>query len=1167
MFDGIYEDGDAIQVPSYVTQKEDLYVMSQELQDLLNKQIHTINDPSDPRYGEYDVRWDSRDRTYGTQQVPEVTVSAPLTWKAHNVLGGQRGQGYVNRAQNRFAQRTMPIMMTLLGGAPFGIEGLLGGIAGHVGSEVGANAGDMMDKARADGDHYMSTIGGLLGGFAGGAFGVSAGRTPGVNIGGFNSNDLNWRDFTSGRYSGAREKALAKELDKAIASTTISTSPTRLNVGWGPRTRFMGSWAHTQPNERLSTNLPDGKIRWDADGRGMPITGGWVTEGRPGGMMAERPYIDWYEVTLNKPMTQVGEIAANGKNTTRSQLVRDAETLGADGFQFKGIADNRAKNQNVTYLYDPDSSTKPFGYMPPRIQESIQSGGNFQIKSLMSGNALERQLSKEGTISVNSVRAHANKASKIEQEAINWVLDNKFNGQKRINYAQLKQEVSNVLPKFEKRRVTEWETYGLDRIGYDVQEIPDGAGGIVYVASDKPTMNVRLQLLKDDELPLGLADNKAFNERFERVPWQQREDFYARMFGLDRGNNDSNFKYAYWDKLNNTYADTKDVLSWINDQGLNPSNRRVANNSYSYSNPIVGTNDKHYNNTTAHTRTFHLPDQDPNTLYVLEAQSDWAQNFTDELKQWQRTFDSRQAQANNVHHGEGYLPALPDQVEIELPFDAYDNVGLTEDFNKPGLWENKSWVNGDYPLDYRPEATNMQNYLKDNMQRLLLQQNLKHAKENNFTRMRYPTPDTAAKIEGYPKDTYTADQLADYVVGMEPENYIEPEMRNSPDEFYLAGDLDTFNKMVADSEAWDKTPTGQRFNKLWQKLKTMSDDDIHTQYRPEHETILNKYAEFPKMYEKLYGKGAVREVTDHKGNTWYEVDVPEQLGELQFEIGTQGTTQPQNFAAKVRRADPYFNAQQPADRDHFIYGDMTEHGTRNATPYQIAWGDELIRRAENEGFLMKGSPKAQQVQSVARKPINIIEGKDDGFPMGWHETMTGEDYANVAKIDNPHSLNNTQLHETLMHGTESIMEGSELGHKAYQTVVDKLKQSGLAEHAGSLQYSELRTTLAEVNQNIYKAIAKNQRVKIQSRADLDKLRPLYEKVIDKLDQKELADMLKVNGYGDDYAKLVEQDSQVADMIKTLLKRGFMLTGAAYLGSVGLDSKKKGGVLKRCKKRI
>ena len=47
-------------------------------------------------------------------------------------------------------------------------------------------------------------------------------------------------------------------------------------------------------------------------------------------------------------------------------------------------------------------------------------------------------------------------------------------------------------------------------------------------------------------------------------------------------------------------------------------------------------------------------------------------------------------------------------------------------------------------------------------------------------------------------------------------------------------------------------------------------------YPSQHLTILKKYADFPKQFQKLFGKQTpVRIVTDAKGNTWYEVDVPQ----------------------------------------------------------------------------------------------------------------------------------------------------------------------------------------------------------------------------------------------------------------------------------------------------
>lgn len=155
-----------------------------------------------------------------------------------------------------------------------------------------------------------------------------------------------------------RAYTVSNEINSAVNTLPIKTPP--LNFGWGPRATVFGTWAHTSPNSILQTSLPEGIVRWDAE-RGMPLTGGWITEGYPGGMMAERPYIDEYKVSLNKPMVQIGEIPTSTKNATRSQLVRQAESAGADGVRFKDISDNRDIHQNVTYLFDPNTSATFIG--------------------------------------------------------------------------------------------------------------------------------------------------------------------------------------------------------------------------------------------------------------------------------------------------------------------------------------------------------------------------------------------------------------------------------------------------------------------------------------------------------------------------------------------------------------------------------------------------------------------------------------------------------------------------------------------------------------------------------------------------------------------------------------------------------------------------------------
>jgi hypothetical protein len=58
-----------------------------------------------------------------------------------------------------------------------------------------------------------------------------------------------------------------------------------------------------------------------------------------------------------------------------------------------------------------------------------------------------------------------------------------------------------------------------------------------------------------------------------------------------------------------------------------------------------------------------------------------------------------------------------------------------------------------------PENIQQQKYLSDNYLRRQLQENMKYAAENGQTKMRYPTSETAAKIEGFQK-TYPEPQYS-----------------------------------------------------------------------------------------------------------------------------------------------------------------------------------------------------------------------------------------------------------------------------------------------------------------------------------------------------------------------------------------------------------------------
>ena len=59
-------------------------------------------------------------------------------------------------------------------------------------------------------------------------------------------------------------------------------------------------------------------------------------------------------------------------------------------------------------------------------------------------------------------------------------------------------------------------------------------------------------------------------------------------------------------------------------------------------------------------------------------------------------------------------------------------------------------------------------------------------------------------------------------------------------------------------------------------------------YSSEHQTILKKYADNPKMIKKLLWVDT-KTVTDVKGNSWYELDIPEAFKKGKAEIKALST--------------------------------------------------------------------------------------------------------------------------------------------------------------------------------------------------------------------------------------------------------------------------------------
>ena len=171
--------------------------------------------------------------------------------------------------------------------------------------------------------------------------------------------------------SKAKGRLLASRLRQVKDFKTPYIFPGQL--GWSPaETRTV--WHRTNnPNFKVKRVFEG---RWDAKEHGAPKNGLWVSEKKDIGFMNDRPILIQLQQTLKKPMIQIGDIPTQGKNNMRNYILREAEQSGADAVKFQGIKDNKASNQNVTFIFDPTASTT----MPLKNQSLLDSPEYRQLQ-------------------------------------------------------------------------------------------------------------------------------------------------------------------------------------------------------------------------------------------------------------------------------------------------------------------------------------------------------------------------------------------------------------------------------------------------------------------------------------------------------------------------------------------------------------------------------------------------------------------------------------------------------------------------------------------------------------------------------------------------------------------------------------------------------------------
>lgn len=548
--------------------------------------------------------------------------------------------------------------------------------------------------------------------------------------------------------------------------------------------------------------------------------------------------------------------------------------LASKGLPYLNRAANYFKNN---YTVAMPTNRLYSGFPLPQVNKKFQVEQlpGYMIKSLMEGSPLSKQLSKDGMLSLKNLQQWIGKsdASTIDKELLTRVLNN-HSGEQAINYNQLRREVQGLIPKYTRVPQTAYEKYGIDALGMDTSESSDY---VKQILKDPFTGNAQI-------FPVGDLIGQPEYDFITKDP-------LFKDFLMDNGN----YSYMYGPSSGHIgesiIGNPEPFINWRKNllERIKFPEVGYKTNTFTFESPGITGNTKHYDgNPIGHSRTYTTVNE-PDILHVMESQSDWAQT------------KNLQVSTNDISELKQKIQLLE---ELPTKKDIHSRVEYL-DLQRDGFYSRLLESYKDKLTKLLSSQSQIPKHLKDNYVFRQIQENLRYAAENGQTKMRYPTLETAAKIEGYQKSTYIPESQQIQKTLSYYDDLYQKQLEKKPTWYHDLGTRENFYgfdelpeneaerifEEFKKSEQWEESFEGKQFfeklNKILKEKNEYEKSVMKEDYIPQYQTILKKYADFPKQYQKLFRGSQVRTVTDAKGNTWYEVDVPEDMltRELQFKCG------------------------------------------------------------------------------------------------------------------------------------------------------------------------------------------------------------------------------------------------------------------------------------------
>lgn len=633
---------------------------------------------------------------------------------------------------------------------------------------------------------------------------------------------------------------VAKATGKALAPVgNYLTTKTPLKNAWkfNPYAPELGQYNRVVGQDAIYDMLETGLVRVSDQAGTTRTLGPFGTIKRKtpypsfGNAKPVQTYIDQvvsegktpYVISTNRPMG-VSTLGRHGKGSTRFPIDKagkyikafpasEAQVYEAIPHWWQGYKPaNMPKQLPGSSSVLSSASNAGIGTVTKSQSWQMQDLPGLHLKSTMEGGPLSKIVEpKTGLINTEQALAiigkesgGADKVSLIRQGLGN-------NIPKKMDYNEFRKVVQDQLIPLERQFATHSSNYGINRLGYP-----------------RP---------KRSSFERAMQNNKEQIERLENAIALNPRTTNKDLIALERD------QFALQEskkQLNNSLKEA-DNLPLENQTLILGNKNKFGRGSLAHGNPEETLGHIHF-----------LRDAEtPDILTVTQIQSDAFQGthrVSMKTKEQAKFNYDRQLEYYNKNKDKIEGIKKIDENTYQFPDGQKISKSVYENMFS-GLDESLALSKADL------ENFTQKQLLDKNHQERYLQELVDYAgKRGDINKVRLPTSETAAKVQGYSK--------------------VEPV--TDPDEIAkIKRQIEAGKKRAAEAPTKDK--------EKWERGVKSLQLELNGGYEFQHQTILKKYSQQPKTIKKLFGKEPTI-VTDSKGNTWYEFDIPNNFKQGRGEI-------------------------------------------------------------------------------------------------------------------------------------------------------------------------------------------------------------------------------------------------------------------------------------------